>query len=189
MAHGIVVETAFPSDYDFEVLEGIPHKSRLLEEFRFTGHSTPGSGFVVLRVSSPHRAAWLGIFQGEYETPPAISGVFTCPSMTDLCVVSGGQGYLIDVRSPSDYKRLPCFPITSAAVSPGTKQIVLSDFTTLACLDRSGVCWISDRACYDEAEILEVADGWVRCRGWSLVDIFFNVDLRNGKIVELNPLQ
>ena len=187
MPHEIVADTTFPSDYEFELLEGWPAKSEFPNEYIFKCGSGAGSEFMALRVSSPDSATWLGVFQQEYGTPPAISRVYTCPKRTDLCVISGGKGYVIDIRDPNKYQELRCFPVTSAITSLQTKQIVFADFTRLLCLDEFGIRWISESACWDEAKIIGIDGGQVRCSGWAYYDILFNVDLQTGEISDSRP--
>src|SRR5450755_3586320 len=122
MPNSLVVEEQFPANYQFAIVDELPGDANRLNTFDF-GSASVGEKKAIVRIAPADRNPWYGKFEHAYGSPPAISRIFTCPKITDICVICSGQGYLVDVRHPRTRRRISCFPIISAMVSVSTKQI------------------------------------------------------------------
>jgi len=74
---------------------------------------------------------WIGVFAGEYGSPPAISKILSTPDPNRMCVISGGRGYVINSSKPTQWETIPIFPITYASSAPDHRFLVFGTFSCL----------------------------------------------------------
>jgi hypothetical protein len=154
--------------------------------YEFKDASVPplSTSWLTLLISPANGPEWIGRFAIAYDVPPAINGVYSTPSPDWVCVVGGGQGFVIDVRNPSNFEQVRCFPINSVAQSPTTSRLVFADFTDLEAWDANGKAWESGTVATDELTIVRINGGNLVCRGWYPEYTFeFDVDLIDGTVV------
>ncbi len=166
-----------------------PAATAPIYEFKDASGPTLGTSWLALLISPADGPEWIGRFAIWYAVPPAINGVYSTPNPDRVCVVGGGQGYIIDVRNPNNFDRVRRFPINSVAQSPPTNRIAFADFTDLEAWDANGNVWQSGQVARDELNIFGISGKQLLCRGWDVDYNFeFDVDLIDGTVGDRREL-
>src|ERR1700722_14180851 len=94
------IHKAFSSDYEIELISEWPseHHGRLY----FPGADPNGGHDGVMVSVSPHQGAqWTGVFGfGMGGT----DGIYTCPNPLEICIVTEGASYIVNVRDPEVHR-------------------------------------------------------------------------------------
>jgi hypothetical protein len=161
----------------FEVLSGLPPYGPLAESFSATGHGRHREGFVV-RFVSKSGDQWVGNFQ------PGLGGcsiVLEHPDGTNLIVIAGGQGYVVD---PECRQCLAMFgaDIQSTFHSPEIAAFIFENGLWFEAIGRSGHLWRSERISWDGMKDLVVDGLAVTGSAWHYSDRWlpFRLNLMNG---------
>lgn len=161
-------------------LPGLPATGPPPYQFK-SEHQRPHSEGIVVQVTVPGGPSWVGNFQpGE----GGLSDVFGCPGHDRLCVVAGGQGYLLTVQRPWEYQIVAAHPITQVYPMPEKGLIVFADYTRLVAYAAAGVAWRSERLSWDGLEIIGVSGGRIIATAWdspSQKEVRLAIDIDSGK--------
>jgi hypothetical protein len=182
----IAFELAFDHDYDVSEIDDYASPAAIAPVHDFKLTTWVRSEWFTILFSPANAPEWIGRFAIAYNIPPAFNGVYSTPNPNRVCVVGGGQGFVIDVRNPKDYQTVRRFPITGAAQSTTANRLVFADFTALEAWDANGKSWDSGRIALDELEIVRIDASSLFCRCRGLGDNYhfeFDVDLVNGTII------
>jgi hypothetical protein len=123
--------------------------------------------WLMVEINPADGLPWLGLFAGEYQSPVAMRGYIALPDGGRLCVVSGGRGYIVSARDPSDFVLAECFPITDARRDAECNLVVLADFVRMSTFDRNGRSWITPRVSWNGVEIRMVTSNSIIGMGWN----------------------
>ena len=94
--------------------------------------------------------------------------------------VSGGYGYLVDVRGPERTVFLKEEPVVTALKSDAPEQLLLGTHRTVTAIDESGVAWTTAPLSSEGLSELRISGGELCGIGWDAVsdsDRAFRVDL------------
>lgn len=75
---------------------------------------------------------WVGCFE---RIPTYSDLLFACPNDQHLCVIAGGQGYIVKTNDPSVNVECPAVPINDGIGARAAGLIVLATFTDLLAYD------------------------------------------------------
>ena len=143
-------------------------------------NARPLTAFVIPWGAEP----WIGRFNRYTNDADGVSGFFTSPDPQSLCAVSGGQGYLVDVYTPSEWEPVEAWPITAVADITPLKLIVFADFTNLTAYGPDGFVWRTRRIASDGLKLLRWSEDGITGLAWSApddADIAFTVDPLTGE--------
>ena len=128
----------------FEILPGLPTSGELPEQFSATGMGRHQEGCVV-KFCPDNRPAWIGNFQRGITS---LAAVFAHPNETNLIVVAGGQGYVVDI---SNRQLIECFGgmLDSIIRVPNSNIIIFGDCTNFMAYGPAGSLWRSQRVSWD----------------------------------------
>lgn len=177
------IDFAFPQAYEVE----IEPDERKYADTRFysgisdLGHLQP----LEVGVIPLHGDRWLGKFNFGSDIAPALSGVFSSPNPEKICVVAGGQAYIVQVRQPRDWEvvQIP-FPVTQVVPAPTSEILIFVDFVRVAGFGPDGVAWVTPEISFDGIEILSANGGEAKGRAWSAPEermVDFSIDLATGR--------
>lgn len=171
----------FPSDYEVRLLDCLPPGG---EVYYFSNHATGGDGLIV-GIDPVGSSSWVGGFASGRLMSRAHSGVYTCPRRSEVCVVSRGEGYFVDVRSPTDHRRVLALPITRVLAAVEEGLLIFVDPWELFAYGRKGLVWRTGRLAADGINISSVKDGIVHGEGAGLdrEDSRFSVRLDTGEVL------
>jgi len=176
-------ELVFPHTYKVRVIDEIPNVDPY-RVFRFVGKGrTVDEPAVLVRFTPERSPTWTGSFVHGYGSPPAMSGIYSWYRPSDVLIVEGGQGYVIDVNEPQKCEPIPEFPITALIQDLATGLNVIADFNRVAAYDASGRRW-SLRVSADGVD-MTLKEGQIIAHGCSLPDksITSVIDLRTGQVI------
>jgi hypothetical protein len=63
------------------------------------------------------------------------------PDPTRVCVISGGQAYLVNTCDPQDWSIVPALPITDARSLPQHQILLFADFSCVTAWGKYGKVW------------------------------------------------
>jgi hypothetical protein len=110
--------------------------------------------------------------------------LLACPNPAHLCVVSGGDGYLIDVSAPRLVLKVEPVPVLRAIGAPKREIVILADFADVFAYNaKAELVWRTHGLSQDGIKLLRVdrdylvVDCWMVSReAWER----FQVDLATG---------
>lgn len=149
----------FPAAYHAEVLAELPGRGSVVELSR-EGRTVDGG--VLFEVISAGGNVWCGLAANGPETVGgALSGLYSTPSPTRLCVVARGAAYLVEADGPEGWEVVPDFPVVAVASAVADRRLVLATPQHVLAVDDSGIAWQSSRLAADGIELGGTADGWI----------------------------
>ncbi len=119
---------------------------------------------LVLRVDA--NPAWIGSFPAG--GLGGISGVFACPSPSDLCVVADGLAYLLDVRKPEQGATIARDQLTQVTPLKDPPLLVLTRCIDLVAIGPNGIQWRTSRLAVDELCVRSASSAAIVCTGYNL---------------------
>src|SRR5882762_4507899 len=157
----------FPARYRVEELDVLPSGIGELDRFWFPGASRDGGrDGLLVEVTPSEGKPWLGTFAFGYDSPRAITAIYSCPNENSLCVISAGLGCIVNVRNPSDWEEVRALPVLDVRAVIERKLLLFSDFTKLSAYGPQGWAWTTARLASDDLRITEVGSEYVRGFGW-----------------------
>jgi len=148
------------------------------------GTTEGGHDGLIVQVDPYFGDSWTGIFAFGDVSPKGITGLYSWPVHIKLCVVSLGQGYLVDVIEPSNYEVIETQPILDVVPVTEREIIVFANYTELVAYGKSGLLWVTKRLSWDGIKITKVTSDSIEGEVWDpgrggTAD--FIVNLANGK--------
>ncbi|MFQ6311466.1 hypothetical protein [Lysobacter capsici] len=178
----MIIERLFSANFEFKVEQELT-RSDAKRLFYPGAVETGGQDGLTVRVDPNNGDPWTGVFAPGKLGANCITGIFSAPNPLEICVVSSGQAYLIDVISPRRYSVLPVIPVTAVRSSEKHKILIFSDHTQLLAIDASGVAWQTERLSWDSFRITSIDDDVIRGVFWDIQsesEQGFEVDLATG---------
>jgi len=133
---------------------------------------------------SPHEGEpWLGTFAFGRVTPKAVTGVFSTPNPTRLCVVAQGSGFLVSVSEPNVWEAVRAIPVIDVRSVLKHEVIVFAIFTELVAYGADGIRWRTKRLTWDNMKVVEVTEDQLTGEFWDIQSEStqtFVVDLASG---------
>ena len=143
-----------------------------------------GKDGIVIHVVASGAKRWTGVFAFGGAAPYAVSGVYACPNESQLCVVSRGNGYIVNTLQPSESEVLPLQPILQVIPVALQKRLLFVDYTGILAYGVHGVAWRSDGLAWDALRIKGVGERDIVAEGWDAPtnqNVEFLVDLASGR--------
>jgi len=161
------IDEAFDRAYECTALDSVPSSGAAIYCYPggHTNCQVEGPVFEVV----PHRNGhemWVGSFAWGNLSPNAASGVFSCPSPSELLVVARGEAYIVNVDDPSEHWHLKLIPVMGVVAVPEVSMIVLFDFTKLEGYGTSGRCWQTPSLSWDGLRNVKRDGQYVIGEGW-----------------------
>jgi hypothetical protein len=148
--------------------------------------ASPDSLVVAVAPGGDTGSSWVGRFEQGSPIATALSGVFSLPDPDQVCVVSGGQAFVVCANNPLDWEALKApFPVTRILAVPEVSVLLLIDFTHIAAMGENGVSWTSNRLSWDGIDVKDVVGSTLLGFGWSAPEhrhVGFRLDLRTGDV-------
>ena len=153
----VVVDPEFPGDGDWRCeVFGFGRGGEIEEPF----HSVWGAPLVV-EVSPSARDRWVG----QYASGGlgGISGVYACPSTSQLCVVVDGEAYLTDVNNPRAGSIVVHDQVGQVLGVEGRSLLLLVRFIDIVALGPQGIAWKSKRLAVDDLRVVRAIGDTIEC--------------------------
>lgn len=178
----MTTDYVFPAIYEFEHLNELDsvHTRRL---FFPGGTSAGGSDGINVHVIPHNGVDWVGTFASGRLGSNASTGVWTTPNPTKLCIISQGQGYIVDALSPGACEPLPIFPIFAVRSSAKHRLLIFASYTELLAYGVMGVIWRTKRLSWDGLKLTSMTEDQLCGHFWDIrseSEQSFTVDLATG---------
>lgn len=161
------IDDTFDREYECTALDSIPSSGVAIYCYP-GGHANcqvDGPIFEIVPHKEGHEM-WVGSFAWGDLSPNAASGVFSCPSPSELLVVARGEAYMVNVDNPSEHRHLKLIPVMGVIAVPDVSMIVLYDFTRLEGYGGSGRCWQTPSLSWDGLRNVKRAGHYIIGEGW-----------------------
>lgn len=172
----------FAADYHCEILEELPN--RAARQYYFPGGTELGGrGGVMVSVQPHDGEEWLGIFAVGNLSRRGSNAVLSMPHPQQLCVVSRGQGYIVEVTSAREVEVISMEPILGVVPAPASGLLVMHDFSRVRAYGRDGRAWSTPSISWDGIQFLEVTERALHGTAWDSPNnrhVPFVIDLATG---------
>jgi len=182
------IDLSFPHSYSVEEFRDLPGsgKPRIPVHYIPQPKTRPEHDGLWLKIASAEGNEWIGVFAEGYDSPPAITRVVTTPNPDSVCVISSGEAYAVNPRTPGSHERIGVMPVLDVRPILEQRLLIFSDFTSLAAYGPNGLVWYSPRVCWDNLKIHTITEATIEGTGFdppSGQDRPFAVDIRTGQSV------
>lgn len=144
------LDLTFPHYYEVEELQEFPSATSQERRIYYPGASQEGGHDGLLVMVSPYVGQpWLGVFAFGYDSPKALSCIYSCPHGESLCVVSAGQGHIVRADDPYICEKVEAYPVLDARPLPTNRLLVFADFTKMVAYGPGGIAWTTSRLSSD----------------------------------------
>lgn len=184
---GINEDATFTRAYDYAILHERPETPALT--YFYPGARTDGGrDGILVRFVAPRIAPWIGVFAFG-TTPGGTSGVYAHPDANTVCVVSGGDGYIVRADDPTQWAEIFENPIFDVVSIPNQGILVFATYSELVAYGADGLVWQTERLALDELHITGVHDGYIYARTNRIDsdDVPVKIDAKTGKADVLHP--
>lgn len=102
---------------------------------------------------------WVGQFPGH----DGITTALATPDPNRLCVISGGQAWIVDVRQPSNGAHPVHSNVVSVENAVESALLLLVGRTDIVAIGSEGVEWESGRIASDDLAVVSISNGLIDC--------------------------
>jgi hypothetical protein len=154
----VLVDLAFPADYEVRPLDELPPAGRCDHEYARDARGVSDGG--VLFAVTGADGEWSGVVaNGPRSVREAYSGIHSTPSAREVCIVARGEAYFIDVDAPDRWWVLPDFPVVAVRSSSAERLLLLATPWRVIAVHRGDVAWRTARLAIDGISLGEPAAG------------------------------
>lgn len=149
----------FPAGYDAQVVEEQPNGD---VSYVFGREDRPAAGTeVMVKVEPQDGDRWVGAVRRSPRTVTGVlTGIHPTPNPTRVCILAGGDAYLIDVYRPADYQALNTGgPVVGVYPVISDRVLLLTSPWVVTAVDQSGSAWQTDRLAVNGLRLDEVTAG------------------------------
>ena len=135
--------TSFQHQYGIKLLGGMPDKSQKYVTYYYPQPgSHPGEESLKFLVTPRYAKPWIGVVaNGPYVSCHDSTGFHACPNPRLLCIVAGGQAFVIDSEIPANWSVVPATPVIDVKPLLEHKLLVFCDFSRITALGPEGIAW------------------------------------------------
>lgn len=173
----------FAADYEFESLSELP--ACRVKRLFYPGATAAGGRDGLNVHVIPHRGEeWIGTFAAGGFGSRSVTEACRSPNSRKLCVVSEGQGYIIDVECPEIYDDVPIFPILALRSSSKHRLLIFANHTEILAVSAEGVAWRTARLSWDSMQLTSMSEDELCGVFWDMrseSEQCFTVNLINGE--------
>jgi hypothetical protein len=175
-------DARFPADYHCEVLDELPNRASPRWYFP-GGTQVGGRAGLIVGVQPALGDEWVGVFAFGDVSRRGVNAVLSMPNPQQVCVISRGEGYIVDAVSAREIEAISMIPILGVVPAPAKALWLMHDFSRVRAYGRDGLVWSTPALSWDGIEILEVTDTELRGTAWDSPNhkhVPFAIDLATG---------
>jgi hypothetical protein len=134
---------SFQQQYGLKILDGMPDKSENYVPYYYPKPSANGREETFKFLVKPQYAKpWVGVVSsGPYVSCHESTGFYPCPNPRLICIVSGGQAFIIDSEIPANWSAVPCTPVLDVKALLNHQILLFIDFARITALGPEGIIW------------------------------------------------
>ena len=179
------VNLSFQANYAVEVIDLTQPSNSSLEHYYYPGATkVGGKDGVLLKITLPNNQSWLATFAFGYDSRQALTGIFSCPNPSFVCVASSGQGYFVKVDSPPNWSVVDSYPLLNVYPIIERNMIIFVDYTTISAYRDDKQLWRTERLSWDGIKVDKITASLIKGRGWDASsgrEVEFEVNLTTGE--------
>jgi hypothetical protein len=122
----IQIELAFPHEFTCEALDELPASPAV---YHFDTHKKLTRDGLIVRVSPVVAKPWIGVFAFEQDQPTSVNRILSMPDPRQICVVSKGAGYVVNVENPHEWEEIDMRPIQAICIAVSDRLVVFAGDT------------------------------------------------------------
>ncbi|MDQ1637571.1 MAG: hypothetical protein QOF62_910 [Pyrinomonadaceae bacterium] len=175
------LDETFFHDFECRLLKELP--GLMHQNYYYPHQIKTGRDGLLVRVSPHSGQSWIGTFAFGDLSPKGKNGLYSWPDADMLCVVSQGQGYVVNVREPVNYEMLSVHPILEVIPARQKNIVVFANNTELIAYGNSGPAWVTERLSWDGIRVTKVSHDTIEGEVWDPrieSNVGFKVDLATG---------
>jgi hypothetical protein len=118
-----------------------------------------------------------------FRDPAAPTGLWSTPNPNEICAVSGGYAYLINVIAPDNFAMIPDRPVLEIRPVPAQNLLLFVGHHSILAWDKNGQAWQSEKLTSEGLTITSIEGSILHGQGWDMMtdkEIPFTLDLRTG---------
>jgi hypothetical protein len=185
----IPMDLSFPHRWKAEVLASRP-PILPLRRYLYPARAEEvehGALEILVRPGGENAQPFLATCALGFRDPLVPTGVWSCPSPSELCAVSGGYAYLLDTAAPERFTMLAYRPVLAVRSLPVQGLLVFVGHHGILAWGAQGEAWQSERLSDEGVTITDVDGSELRGTGWHMVtdkETQFAIDLTTGHRLE-----
>jgi hypothetical protein len=146
----------FPAAYQVRRLDEFPTAAPVTE-LRPAGHS--GNGGLIFEVDPGDGDSWVGFARpSSIRSPSAVTGLFSTPDPSTLCVITQGTAYLVNAATRRFVLPSVSDPVIFVASLTDVGLLLLATRWRVLAIGRDGPAWRTERLAIDGLR-LDETDG------------------------------
>ena len=145
---------------------------------------TLARGALQLLVHPANGGTFLATCALGFTDPAMPTGVFTCPSPSEMCAVAGGYAYIIDTAQPEHCTHIGLKPVVEMKTLVIQTLVLFIGFHSIVAWGRNGLAWESARLSWEGVRIANIEGNVLHGTGWNLItdrEMSFSLDLLTGQ--------
>jgi hypothetical protein len=137
-------------------------------------------------VTPRYAKPWVGVVaSGPYVSCHDSTGVHPCPNPRLLCVVAGGQAFVIDSEIPANWSVVPSTPVLEVKALLQHQILLFSDFSRVTALGPEGIAWTTRPLAFKGLRITKADEHTIYGTTLDLNGpvplVPFEIDVKNGR--------
>ena len=104
-----------------------------------------------------------------FRDPAVPTGLWSTPNPEEICAVSGGYAYLIDILAPERFSMIPYRPVLEVRSLPAQGLLLFVGHHAILAWGKGGQAWQSEKLSDEGVTIASVDSGMVRGLGWDMI--------------------
>jgi hypothetical protein len=189
--HAPFFDASFPHNWQAEVL---PVRPLILPSHHFVyprdAEEVERGALEVLIRSADELQPFLATCALGFRDPAVPTGLWSCPNPDELCAVSGGYAYIIEVTQPDHFVMIPYRPILEIRAVPDHNLLLFIGHHSILAWGANGQAWQSEKLSSEGLTLEEVGGPALHGMGWDLMtdkEIPFALDLKTGLRIPIEP--
>jgi hypothetical protein len=141
---------------------------------------------VIIRPEASSWRPFLATCAVGFSDPAVPTGLWSVPNPDELCAVSGGYAYVIDVNEPERFSMIPYRPVLTVHSVPSHGLILFTGHHGILAWGTNGEAWQSGRLSSEGVTINAIEGNLLHGLGWDMMtdkETPFALDLRTGLLV------
>jgi hypothetical protein len=138
---------------------------------------------VIVRPEASSWQPFLATCALGFSDPAVPTGLWSVPNPDELCAVSGGYAYVIDVNEPERFTMIPYRPVLAVRPVPSLGLLLFAGHHAILAWGTKGEAWQSGRLSSEGVTIGAIEGNLLHGLGWDMVtdkETPFALDLRTG---------
>lgn len=182
-----VVDLTFPHLWQAEIL---PSRPLILPARHFIYpvdvEEVERGALELLVRPAPQETPFLATCALGFRDPVVATGLWSMPSVHEICAVAGGYAYIIDTAAPERFTMLPYRPVLQILPAFNHGLLLFVGNRNILAWGSAGEAWQSPKLSDEGIAIGDIQSGRLLGTGWNMItdeETPFELNLRTGQVL------